>query len=433
MQTGPDPVWEWTCSESSVAPCYAQDVFHMRPDGVEGESQWLGLAPHLIDRASGARFFWLGRVPCQTVKVVGILVGVDTYESRIVYHCAYHPSSKFQSIADKQLPVDDGTAVIQGHHRPQLLSSWRVVHKPKAAADVGDSVVIIGRVSLRGSAWKIVIDTITPVISANDEPRHWISVRSLHRTHYGLSEPFVLPSRRTWGRTKHDDSLDRPATGSLPQLSLHRRDLTPQQFYESLRLYMATAAASLAESFSPPYFTVSSLGAVPDLETVARRVVLAEETRLASALSVPRTNGPLYRAELKARMTRLLRWALQELFFGCHITTPPERGCRKPQYLDDPDPGEQPFIAVTAEFLGAHVMDAIGLLVARDTRELQSASVLPPAPAPGPTVEQIVSHLQNADPMWVYLSGCRVKECLDALEASGEVWLAAGERWELAV
>lgn len=28
-------------------------------------------------------FFWLGRVPCRTVQVVGILVGVDEYDSKV--------------------------------------------------------------------------------------------------------------------------------------------------------------------------------------------------------------------------------------------------------------------------------------------------------------------------------------------------------------
>ena len=30
-------------------------------------------------------FFWLGRVPCRSVRFVGLLVGVQVYEKRMVY------------------------------------------------------------------------------------------------------------------------------------------------------------------------------------------------------------------------------------------------------------------------------------------------------------------------------------------------------------
>lgn len=32
-----------------------------------------------------ADFFWLGRVPCRTVRIVGLVVGMKEYEKRIVY------------------------------------------------------------------------------------------------------------------------------------------------------------------------------------------------------------------------------------------------------------------------------------------------------------------------------------------------------------
>lgn len=34
-----------------------------------------------------AEFFWLGRIPCRSVKLVGLLVGVQAYEQRVIYHC----------------------------------------------------------------------------------------------------------------------------------------------------------------------------------------------------------------------------------------------------------------------------------------------------------------------------------------------------------
>lgn len=30
-------------------------------------------------------FYWLGRAPCRTVQIVGIVVGVSQYEGRTVY------------------------------------------------------------------------------------------------------------------------------------------------------------------------------------------------------------------------------------------------------------------------------------------------------------------------------------------------------------
>lgn len=34
-------------------------------------------------------FFWLGRVPCRSVLVYGVIVGVQQYEQRTVYYCKF--------------------------------------------------------------------------------------------------------------------------------------------------------------------------------------------------------------------------------------------------------------------------------------------------------------------------------------------------------
>lgn len=39
-----------------------------------------------IDRdVSGADFYWLGRVPCRTVCLIGLVVGLQVFESKILY------------------------------------------------------------------------------------------------------------------------------------------------------------------------------------------------------------------------------------------------------------------------------------------------------------------------------------------------------------
>ncbi|KAJ7149167.1 hypothetical protein C8R43DRAFT_1007396 [Mycena crocata] len=155
-------IWQWTLTPEAVASCYAQDVFGMRESDVKD-----------------ADFFWLGRVPCRSVKVVGLIVGVQTYETRIVYY------------------VDDGTAVVEGHHRPPAPNNPKQEPPPllKPVANVGDSVILIGRVSRWRDTRRILVDSIGRCPSANDEPRHWIAVRKLHATHYSLQEPFVIPPR----------------------------------------------------------------------------------------------------------------------------------------------------------------------------------------------------------------------------------------------
>lgn len=33
----------------------------------------------------GADFYWLGRVPCRTVSLIGLVVGLQVFESKILY------------------------------------------------------------------------------------------------------------------------------------------------------------------------------------------------------------------------------------------------------------------------------------------------------------------------------------------------------------
>ncbi|KAJ7127875.1 hypothetical protein C8R44DRAFT_778941 [Mycena epipterygia] len=105
-----------------MAPCFAKDVFAMRESCIKG-----------------TEFFWLGCVPCRSVKLVGFLVSVNAYnsETRIVYFW------------------DDGTAVLECHHRPPAPNKLKEAKSDpesrpllEAVVDVGCSIIIIGRILL---------------------------------------------------------------------------------------------------------------------------------------------------------------------------------------------------------------------------------------------------------------------------------------------
>jgi hypothetical protein len=38
---------------------------------------------------SDSDFFWLGRVPCRNVRLVGMVVGVQVFEKRVIYSSTY--------------------------------------------------------------------------------------------------------------------------------------------------------------------------------------------------------------------------------------------------------------------------------------------------------------------------------------------------------
>lgn len=56
----------WTFRQEAIASCFARDVFDLRDD-------------------SKGDFFWLGRVPCRNVRVVGLVVGIVPNDDNIRY------------------------------------------------------------------------------------------------------------------------------------------------------------------------------------------------------------------------------------------------------------------------------------------------------------------------------------------------------------
>ncbi|KAK7032727.1 Stn1 domain-containing protein [Favolaschia claudopus] len=314
-------IWNWTLTPEAIAPCFARDVLDMAESGVRD-----------------AEFFWLGRIPCRSVKLVGLVVGIQAYESRIVYH------------------VDDGTAVIECQHRPAMPNQGKskdqeVLPLLQPIAYVGCTVVVIGRVASWHDTRRILVDTIARCSSCNEEPEHWINVGTLHKTHYYVAEPFTLPARaapQTQPPPSVLETVSRPATpssthshsvASSPVKSstqasphklrhpskLHTRDLTDNAFRIYLKHFMdyadelelvppepstptkssrytlppsdetprphrheASRIVPIDFTHPPPPaddvtrgFTLSYLRRVPELSLMAKRVVKAEAKRRA--------------------------------------------------------------------------------------------------------------------------------------------------------
>ncbi|KAJ7748569.1 hypothetical protein B0H16DRAFT_1552480 [Mycena metata] len=308
-------LWQWTFTPEAVAPCFAKDVFEMPKNDAE--------------------FFWLGRVPCRTVKLVGWVAGVQPYEKRVVYY------------------LDDGTAVIECHHRPPAETTAKdkgrkANPEPQSLLEplayVGSSVVVIGRIVPWRETRRILVDSLVKCHSSNDEPRHWIAVRASHEGYYFIDEPFVIPPKPSSQMPSEPLPISVPSTpsstiapSSSPSKSptksphklrhpsrLHTKDLTGNAFRIYLKHYMdnaddispvvpepTTPTKSSRNAFPPadvtprPHghtprriaplyfarpltpvnptrgFTLSYLRRVPELSLMAKRVVKAEANRRA--------------------------------------------------------------------------------------------------------------------------------------------------------
>ena len=134
-------------------------------------------------------FFWLGRIPCRTVHLVGLVVGVAVWEKRTIYtiddgtgivDCAYThaqavlPSpvkpkakeshaSKDKSKGNKPSFADYLPSSRAGPG-PSTTASKRAVAEPppppKPVARVGQSVHVVGRVVSRHDTRLLVVDEI---------------------------------------------------------------------------------------------------------------------------------------------------------------------------------------------------------------------------------------------------------------------------------
>jgi solute carrier family 25 citrate transporter 1 len=85
-------IFSWTLTPDAIASCHVRDVLSLQERtesaptnkhageccGIfsRGRSSWM---------AQGSDFYWLGRVPCRNVRVMGLVVEVTQYELRALY------------------------------------------------------------------------------------------------------------------------------------------------------------------------------------------------------------------------------------------------------------------------------------------------------------------------------------------------------------
>ncbi|KAL0578141.1 hypothetical protein V5O48_003846 [Marasmius crinis-equi] len=237
-------IFKWVFTSGAVAPCFVRDVFQMR---------------HHQDKVED--FFWLKRVPCRSVRLTGMVVGI-------------------QGLMLSQ--VDDGTSVIDCLHRcsaPRAQSPSKSSHTksnrltteplPKPVAYIGHTVRVVGRVAIHFETRQITVDSIDRCKSANDQHMHWKTVLDLHKTYYSLDEPFILPPNGTSSsladtrestslisQTPQMSSHSSPSTSTAPSPTkstasthqsprklrhpsrLHSRDLTPITFRIYVKHFM---------------------------------------------------------------------------------------------------------------------------------------------------------------------------------------------------
>ncbi|KAF5311000.1 hypothetical protein D9619_007926 [Psilocybe cf. subviscida] len=162
-------IYSWTFRSEAVALCSVNHALTMRADEAENYD-----------------FYWLGSVPCRSVKVVGMVVGVVTKDNKVIY------------------TVDDGTGVIDCSHTHKVaqppptdtLSKYKApVELPKdlvPLVNVGGVARFQGRLRPLHESRQIVLDDVTPC-PLNDELQHAKTVRHLYKTVYSRKEPFVIP------------------------------------------------------------------------------------------------------------------------------------------------------------------------------------------------------------------------------------------------
>lgn len=78
----------------------------------------LGITEQVEWNTTDLDFYWLGRVPCRSVRLVGTIVGIRDYETRRMYSSKLHCELSTDAMTYIRILVDDGTAVIDCIHRP---------------------------------------------------------------------------------------------------------------------------------------------------------------------------------------------------------------------------------------------------------------------------------------------------------------------------
>jgi len=122
------------------------------------------------------------------------------------------------------------------------------------------------------------------------------------------------------------------------------------------------------------------------------------------------------------------------------------RGKQLTEYMEDlsdPPSDEEAYASLSTAYLATQVDQTIRSLTAQQTRRKRKAenTFLGPAvsrrrllPLPGPTKEDIMTHLKRGDDRWKRINGWAVQEALEWLRDNDRVWCVSednGGRWEL--
>jgi hypothetical protein len=112
--------------------------------------------------------------------------------------------------------------------------------------------------------------------------------------------------------------------------------------------------------------------------------------------------------------------------------------------LSDPPSDEEAYASLSTAYLATQVEQAIRSLTALQTTRRKGANentYMGPAvsrrrllPLPGPTKEDITTHLKRRDDRWKRINAWAVQEALEWLRDNGRVWYVSeddGGRWEL--
>ncbi|THV07917.1 hypothetical protein K435DRAFT_959384 [Dendrothele bispora CBS 962.96] len=208
-------IWKWVLRSEAIAPCFVRDVFKMRRHEIKDEE-----------------YYWIGNIPCRTIRIVGMIVGVQRFDKKVVY------------------TIDDGTAVIDCIHKTQPAAQIKnndtkktkvtidIPELAKPIANIGALLQTVGRVQEFYESRQIIVESLEKCTSANEEPFHWRTVLSLHETKYSSSAPFVIPA------SDSSAVLDNVVSGS--------------EFGTPSSTIMSTLSSSVATSSAAPSPTKST-------------------------------------------------------------------------------------------------------------------------------------------------------------------------------